>query len=75
MAGNGSSEFEFIQKTLNVGKSIAEMVVAEVEEVLADFVIMGSTELARESTQHLGSVSAAVAKRTSAHVLIAKNFA
>ena len=51
---------------------------AKAEEMVADIVIMGSVELSRAALStglHLGSVSAAVAKRTSAHVLIAKSFA
>ena len=55
-----------------------DAIVIKVEDMCADLVICGSIELARvgkDATLHLGSVSASVAKRTSAHVLIAKEFA
>ena len=46
------------------------------EANLTDLIIMGSVELTDpKNSLYLGSVSAAVSKRTLAHVLVAKNFA
>lgn len=75
---NGATEFEFVQEQTRKGSSVSDAIVAKCEELLADIVIMSSIELARSdggANIHLGSVSAAVAKRTGAHVLIAKSFA
>jgi len=43
--------------------------------ILADMIILNSAELAKADGQQIGSVSAAVAKSTEAHVLISKHFA
>ena len=73
----GGVSFSFEELRCPRGGSVSDAIVIKVEELLADIVICGSVELARASQDHLhlGSVSANVAKRTSAHVLIAKEFA
>ena len=61
------------------GNNVATTIVEYTEEILVDLLIMGSVTLAgltqNQAKQTLGSVSANVAKKTSAHVLIAKHFA
>ena len=55
---------------------VTQTVLKYTEEILADLIIMGSIELTDpKNPLYLGSVSAAIAKRTQAHVLVAKNFA
>jgi len=70
----------FVYQALPIQKaSVVETILAYTESVLADMIIMGSVELGKASSLSkglaLGSVSAAIARRTPAHVLIAKNFA
>lgn len=76
-ASSGCS-FEFVQIKLK-GNNVATTIVEYTEEILVDLLIMGSVTLAgltqNQAKQTLGSVSANVAKKTSAHVLIAKHFA
>lgn len=61
------------------GNNVATTIVEYTEEILVDLLIMGSVTLAglthNQAKQTLGSVAANVAKKTSAHVLIAKHFA
>ena len=61
------------------GNNVATTIVEYTEEILVDLLIMGSVTLAglthSQAKQTLGSVSANVAKKTSAHILIAKHFA
>ena len=55
---------------------VTDTVLQYTEAQLADLIILGSVELTDPKSNHyLGSVSAAIAKRTQAHVLVAKNFA
>jgi len=74
---NGAT-FEFMPLTM-VKHSVVETILefTERDEVLADLIIMGSVELGKLGSKvlALGSVSAAIARRTPAHVLIAKHFA
>ena len=61
------------------GGSVSDAIVLKAEELFADILICGSAVLASAkidgNSLHLGSVTASVSKRTSAHVLIAKEFA
>ena len=54
---------------------MTDTLIGFVEEKVADLVILGSVELAKATGEALGSVSAAVAKKTDANVLISKHFA
>jgi len=68
--------FEFEETP--VGKhGVAQALLDYLEVVLADLVIMGSIELThvKPGSDALGSVAATIAKKTPAHVLIAKHFA
>ena len=61
---------------LLVPGGVTDTVLQYTEAQLADLIILGSVELTDPKSNHyLGSVSAAIAKRTQAHVLVAKNFA
>lgn len=67
----------FEYKSLPKKGSIRDTLLTYGEESLADLVVMGSVELAKpgSSSTQLGSVSAAVAKKTQGHILICKHFA
>lgn len=68
----------FLFHPLKFRESVTETILGftESQEVLADVIIMGSIELTDPKNKlFLGSVCAAVAKRTLAHMLVAKNFA
>ena len=85
MRFSGSS-FAFHALPLKKG-SVTDTIIDYTEDVLADLIIMGSAELAkahqmrspgqspRKDNIALGSVSAAVARKTQAHIIIAKHFA
>ena len=66
--------FQF--RSLRYNRSISDTILEYIEANLTDLIIMGSVELTDpKNSLYLGSVSAAVSKRTLAHVLVAKNFA
>lgn len=66
--------FQF--RSLRYNRSISDTILEYTEANLTDLIIMGSVELTDpKNSLYLGSVSAAVSKRTLAHVLVAKNFA
>ena len=68
------ASFEFTSVPLKKA-SVTDTLIGFVEEKVADLVILGSVELAKATGEALGSVSAAVAKKTDANVLISKHFA
>jgi len=69
--------FSFQARPMSRSGSISQTIIDFAEEALADMVILGSVELGKPGADvsTLGSVAAAVAKKTSAHVLVAKHFA
>jgi len=56
-------------------EGVVDTILAYSEERLADLIIIGSVALAKLDGPALGSITAAVAKKTQANVLIAKHFA
>ena len=74
-ASSRFSKATFKFETVPLAKgSIAQTLLNYMESMLADLVIVGSVALGKGDGS-LGSVSAAIAKKTAANVLIAKNFA
>ena len=71
----GGCEFEYAEVPLIGRESVSNTILEYTERALADLIILGSVELAKPDGSALGSVSAAVAKKTPAHILIAKHFA
>ena len=77
MAGDPQCNFRFATCKLERGGSVAQTILDFTESVLADLVILGSIELGkpRDGADAIGSVCDAVARKTAAHVLVAKHFA